>query len=544
MRRRLRQSIRRHPKRNYSRLLKLAFVILLLVFVLPFVRIFFGPMGGFGLHAGKLMGHTFLVLLQNEAELRPSGGFISAFAVVQMNGLSPQITVHDSYFVTDPKQVITAPKAISDAFSSDPKFKGWVFRDANFFPDFAESARQSLVFLKGDSRFQDVDFAGVISVNFAAFERLYTKIGAGAKSDNLFLALQRETKDIDLHSLESLENRKNGLQEAAQEITDHLGYFSLPGMLSMFAEEADKKDIQFWFEDSGLQRYAERKGWTGKITGRSVFGVNIANLGAKKSDRYVQKTFFSDLSLSASGELAETFRLLMKNIGDNNLLSGEGSYYIRIIRPVGTKLKSDTTDWEQRSVGYGEEFATQRRLAPGQTIDISVQFDLPDQWTTDNRTLAWIKQSGTDDQLFLTLRGEGETAFAATGCDRTVSRENVLYCSLRLTKDTRIVLQSTPDTLPPILENAFFKTEREISVRFSEKIKTDSEPNNFNISCGETHIAAKNFVQDKSDLRDATVVLASPVKLDGAFCRMEWKEVADLFNNKADITMTIPLKTL
>ncbi len=518
-------------------------VILLFFLLLPLVRLLIGPLGGFVWRAPQILGSRYVVLLQNEAELRPTGGFLSAFAVVDFSGISPKISVYDSYAVADPVSPIAAPKAISDVFGSDPKFTGWEFRDANFSPDFAESAQQALTFLRQDSRFSTTDFDGVIAVNVAAVAALLEHFDIQQPDDlSLFLSLQRATKDIDLHSSEELATRKNALGEIAQLLKKKIGYFSSPAVAKILAIAADKKELQFWFADKSLMHVATEHNWDGRLTANNAFAINIANLGAKKSDHFVRRQLYSDIFVATDGVVEEQFRLRMQNSSPANLLSGEGMYFIRVIRPAGTKIISDIAGWEQRSLAFGEEFSTLQKLVPEQEITLEVRFELPFVWTSGARDFVWQKQSGTDDTLFLSLRGQSEMLFSTNNCDHSLPRENVLYCQTLLDTDKTFEVVLTPDKLPPIVEDIFFQSERDIFIRFSEPITEQNSPENILLTCKNAQYSIKEILSNSADLRDRTLVLTTEVPFDDELCTFTWNGVSDAAQNQADIRMTLPLR--
>ncbi len=286
-------------------------------------------MGDYVSHINTIRSGTTIILLQNEAELRPTGGFISGVGMLRFNGLTPNISFIDSYAIAEPPSPLRAPLAIEQAFAEDPKYTGWMFRDANFDPDFALSVQDILIFLQNDGRFAEENITAVVSMNMAAVERLIENHSDNVLEENnsFFLNLQRSTKDIDLHSTEELDNRKNVIGEIADQLIGGIGYFELPEIA---------KEVQIWFADSELQAITDRKNWSGKLPEQPFFAVNVANLGAKKSDRYMRKYYYSELNVDETGGIREWLSIRMKHAGQQSLLSGRGDYSIRVLRPIGT----------------------------------------------------------------------------------------------------------------------------------------------------------------------------------------------------------------
>jgi hypothetical protein len=512
----------------------------------PLFQILTGPFGSFIPFVGPFWNSHILVLIQNEAELRPSGGFLSAVGIVNIKNGVPHIAILDSYSIAEPPNTLQAPKALEDVFSKDPKYRGWVFRDSNFFPDFPSSAQNVLKFLEYDPAFSDISFDAVISVNFKAVEDIFAKFGPinGFSETNLFHGLQRETKNIDLHSEQALQERKNVLGESAKDILKSIGYWKLPSMLNTLANSADKKDIQVWSPHSSLQEHITKKNWDGSFPSKDFFSVNITNLGAKKSDRYLLKYYSSDISLDATGKMKEKFSLRFRHLGGENLYSGPGFYFIRIYRPHGTILEKDQDIWSQKiKPEQWEEFSTTLFLKPGEEKILSLPFLLPGTWMGEKKNFLWITQSGNLDDLTLTLRHSGEVFFSIEGCDESFSHENVSFCFSRLEADRSFSVSFSPDIFSPIVENVFFEDAQELFVRFSEPVSQKiAQSSFFQIFCKDQKYHGKNILRNEEDPRDVRIVLNIPTKMSGEFCHFEWTGVSDEFHNSTTINMTLPLR--
>ena len=114
--------------------------------------------------APQLLGadqpRTYLILVQNEEELRATGGFISAAGRVTLDaGKIISLTIEDSYAVDDFTTPYPDPPApLRDYMGSDL----WVFRDSNWSPNFPTAALQASQ-LYTQTRGGHID--GVIALN-------------------------------------------------------------------------------------------------------------------------------------------------------------------------------------------------------------------------------------------------------------------------------------------------------------------------------------------------------------------------------------------
>ena len=122
--------------------------------------------------AGLWAPHTYLVLAQNEDELRPTGGFITGVAVVTLSGgRVTDMRLGDANSVDDLHQAYPSPP--------DPllRYMGsemWLLRDANWSPDFPTSARQAAALYQLG---QGVHIDGVAAFDEAALQSLLAVTG-------------------------------------------------------------------------------------------------------------------------------------------------------------------------------------------------------------------------------------------------------------------------------------------------------------------------------------------------------------------------------
>lgn len=116
---------------------------------------------------GQDGSRTYLVLIQNSDELRPTGGFISAVARLEIShGQLISMTVQDSYAIDDfTNYYPDPPRPLLDYMGSEQ----WAFRDANWSPDFPTTALDAIS-LYQISRPEHVD--GVIGFTSKGVEML------------------------------------------------------------------------------------------------------------------------------------------------------------------------------------------------------------------------------------------------------------------------------------------------------------------------------------------------------------------------------------
>ncbi len=110
---------------------------------------------------------TYLLLMQNEDELRPAGGFLTGVARITVrDGRIEHMVFENSSEVTDFKRPYPEPpKPLETIMGIDL----WVFHDSNWSPDFPTSAWQAVTFYQ--QRYE-TPIDGVLAVDQEAFRRI------------------------------------------------------------------------------------------------------------------------------------------------------------------------------------------------------------------------------------------------------------------------------------------------------------------------------------------------------------------------------------
>ena len=117
---------------------------------------------------------TFLVLFENDTELRPTGGFLGTYGILQtQNGDVVRFDSHDIYHLDEPMEAlhllsIMPPDPIKKYLN-----KTWYMRDSNWSPDWPTSAQQIIWFYNKENNLLPAknqinnfsgDFTGVIAM--------------------------------------------------------------------------------------------------------------------------------------------------------------------------------------------------------------------------------------------------------------------------------------------------------------------------------------------------------------------------------------------
>jgi len=350
---------------------------------------------------------TFLLLFQNNMELRPAGGYIGSFGILKVkNGEITSVEAHDTnIFDGRIKTILEPPYPMAKMLN----IKTWGMRDSNFFPDFSESAQKAEYFYKdGDGQ---ENFDGIVGINLNVLKSVLQVTGpisiegypqefnAENVSDQLELAVEKNYKTAGL----AKSDRKNILKDLSGSIAERVKTLDTNAKLDLLRtlkKNLDKKDIQLYFKDSDLQSSAEKLDWAGRIntnwTGDYLM-INDCNLGALKTDRKINRSVDYTLDLSKE-KLEAVLKISYENTGQGkNWMTSDYYDYLRVYAPKGSWLSesksvSETTYKEE----YNKKvFAFILNAPLAKTTVVELRYTLPENIKNNPYELLIQKQSGS-----------------------------------------------------------------------------------------------------------------------------------------------------
>ena len=372
---------------------------------------------------GYPLESNFLILLQNNDELRPTGGFIGVFGLANTkNGAIASLTTDDSYHLDMPAVNIwkkEAPLPIKKYL----EVENWYLRDANWVPDWPLAAQKINEIYIGESLAVGQtapNFSGIIAINpdfISDLLRLVGPItikGESYTPENFQELLQFNVevayKDRNISSWD----RKEIINELLAELQFRL--FNLPAdnwpnLLKIFDNNVAYKNIQIYFFNSTLQGLVKNLNASGEVksTDNDYLMVVDANLAAFKSDAVVKKKIAYNID-QRNGNTSANLTLTYRHEGDFDWRTTRYRSYTRIYAPLGSRfitssgLDANTMDFSTlddpilNKTIFGFFFTVE----PGTEKKITLQYSLPsrinDYINNGNYELLVQKQSGRRTQ--------------------------------------------------------------------------------------------------------------------------------------------------
>ena len=293
---------------------------------------------------------TYLILLQNNMELRPTGGFIGSYGVVTFeDGVLKDFKIEDVY--TADGQLnghVDPPEPIRTHLGQEH----WYLRDSNWDPDFTKSAARAAWFLEKEI---DTKVDGVMALDLT-FARYLLEItgpitladyNETVSSENLFeLAHQYVQTDFFPGSTQKRDFLGSLGRVLLTQITNEKNTHTR--LARKLKQALDEKHLLLFFAANTQQQLVSQYGWAGEIKKTQCvnciadYNMSIdANLGVNKVNYYMQKKQQDTITIAADGKITHVLKLHYKNTSLTQTTDVGGSYknYLRVFIPKQAQLK-------------------------------------------------------------------------------------------------------------------------------------------------------------------------------------------------------------
>lgn len=311
--------------------------------------------------AGVPDAKTYMLLFQNDKEIRPTGGFLTAYGFVEINnGILGDIYSEDIYNLDS--RIYTydvAPEVVQKYLHQTE----WHLRDSNLYPDLVDSS------MKFEEKYQDQyypkPFDGIIYIDTQFVEYLIEAVGS------IELPQYRETitKDNVVYQLELYSeklftgdsDRKQFMEDLMGALVDRVlnaGSEQWGGLLDAAWNGLKSKHLLLYMHDERAQALASKYGFTGEIDESwegDYFHISESNMGGLKSNTFVRSSVVQEVRTDPSGDLVKTVKIHWENPEPNdNWLNGPYTSWIRIYVPKGSELIDGAVNVRTVDESWGE----------------------------------------------------------------------------------------------------------------------------------------------------------------------------------------------
>lgn len=247
----------------------------------------------------------YLVLLENNDEMRPGGGFIGSLAVVEINDGRLQDLQFSDVYQWDGNYFVHQEIPIHELEGLTTE---WRLRDSNISPDFPTSAQKAAWFFEQEGG-PGVD--GVIAVNLSAAQAFLEDTGPLTLA-SLPKALTAETFPAVISTLveaKLTQNPKAVLGEMIDAFIARSTDSNLQkALLGTALKESQKKQILFYHKDPSVQNLIQSFGLAGDLPDLATLDHDFlmpvfTNIGGNKTDRFMQTNIAHQTRITEDGSM-------------------------------------------------------------------------------------------------------------------------------------------------------------------------------------------------------------------------------------------------
>ena len=448
---------------------------------------------------GKDGPKTYLILIQNEDELRPTGGFITAVGkIVIENGKLISWNIEDSYSVDDINKAYPSAPWQLQSFMNIPIM---TFRDSNWFPDFPTA----VMWARYLYAYTDTSpLNGMITIDQHVLKTLLSvtgplyvdEINTTVSSDNVEQIMRMQKVQPPADQRTSNWSRKQFMTPIAGAILNKIssgqGLF-WEQLLKAMKGELDQRHILVDLNDQALSKLLMKRGWDGSVTRSDgdFLMVIDTNMGYNKTNAVVGSNLIYDVGLTDLTNPSSNLAVVHHNSAQGpteGCQQGSASIdrsnleywypidrcyfdYLRVYSPAGTQLKSATphavsrdamtmldenvpprVDILDESIQGLQGFGTLLVVPTGQSVETDFQFNLPAGILKSDLILRDLvyqlkvqKQPGTE-AIPITVRvhlPQG-SKIRSVGPEGFITDGNNLLFNLALSEDVYIRIEFQP----------------------------------------------------------------------------------------------------
>ncbi len=314
----------------------------------------------------ELFGHygprKYLIIFQNNQEMRATGGFIGSYGLLKTNaGKIEELKIEGIYNPDGQLRVNVVPPRPIQKISAT-----WSTHDANWWPDFPRSAKKIAWFYEKTG---GPTTDGVIAITPTVLEKMLTvtgpiempEYGLTVTDKNFIKVIQKQVE-------EDYDKEENKPKKILADLTPKLfaRFFDLKSPKQMaeavkvLLNALEEKHILLYFTDQESEKTVIDQKWAGKIlnTDKDYLAVINTNINGYKTDGVIDEVINHQAKIETDGSVIDTVTITRKHRGGNTdyeWWNKVNSDYMRIYVPKGSELISvsgQTREFNEPRLAY------------------------------------------------------------------------------------------------------------------------------------------------------------------------------------------------
>jgi len=302
---------------------------------------------------GEPKEKTYLILFQNDKEIRATGGFITAYAVAKIKGGKLIDIKSDDIYKLDRR--FTPKEPAPEPLQKYLLLRIYPIRDSNLSPDFLVSAQKFESFYNTIPGVQKVD--GIIALD-TEFVRGLIEVTGPIKVQKLNDTFSAENNEFGIpdvvYKLELYAERVFKGSERKGFIGDLMNTLidkilnsppeKFEPLFQTFLNEANEKHLLFYLHNKDAQALVEKFNFAGRIKDYDgdYLHVNNSNFAGLKANLFVKQKIEQDIVTTSDGTITKKVSVTLNNPSEKlaGWLNSNYRNWMRIYVPEKSKLVS------------------------------------------------------------------------------------------------------------------------------------------------------------------------------------------------------------
>lgn len=381
---------------------------------------------------GEPTAKNYLIIFQNDKELRATGGFMTAYAYLKLDKGRITSSTSDDIYRLDERLLATCVSKVCPLTPPAPIVKylpevsgkprtTWSMRDSNLSPDVPTSLGdfERMYKLLGEG----LPFDGIILIDTHVVEELI-KITGPVEVFGTTYSAEVDKRCNCPNVIYELENYAQIIERGEQDRKAILGTLmqqilarslgtsteKMPEFINAGVKLANAKHVLFYMHDGKTQDALSDLNWTGEIKDPSTgsgqvwdyLHINDSNFAGGKSNLYVTQNVDLEVERDNSGKVKNKLTIKYENPQVyNTWLNGINRNYFRVYVPKGARLLSSKGS-EAKVETIEEElgktvFDGFIQIRPQSSVTVILEYELPGEYSGDEYPILIQKQPGTKD---------------------------------------------------------------------------------------------------------------------------------------------------
>lgn len=399
-----------------------------------------------GVATGYPEEQNYLFLIQNNRELRPTGGHIGHATVLSVDSAEVERVKIDNVYKPNAELTQDAPAPVVEYLGAEKLG----IRNANWSPDFPTTARNIISVYKEQVGYTG-ELNGVVALSPDAIARLLKATGPITVRNTTFTP-ENFVEELEFVGNDMSESVRNDLiNDFAVALLDEIQKVNIAQFVTTYDELREislaQKDILVYHTDPSIQAALQAKDWAGQIKSSSgdYLMVVDSNMNALKTDSVIDRKIMYSVREENNGLVARV-QVDYNHTSPANAKVTDYKSYTRILAPQGSQLIS--SEGFQSDITSGVEagkavFGGYFEVATQSSHSIVVEYRLPSSVSSNNEYKLFVqKQPGVINPIEYNLEfNEDIDEYEPESLNVMSSEDNIFKATDLINTDKQLMLE-------------------------------------------------------------------------------------------------------